>query len=333
MITLCNGARTLLVVWVLLLSASLSADPKVIPANTLYTPVFGANQAVFLNADGPYTLPVGQRTHDVVLGPNLDLLYSAQMKPMDDNALEVISLSSGEVVARIPMGKMAMHLEFGPDNRTLYVAAGKQIALVDTAERKVLRRYPAEQAVAVSVGANNAFLSDFAGQQIAVINTGNHELEAPIKLDRRPLHSALSPDGQYIYVAALGSNWFSHYILRDNGLVVVDLKTREEAAFVPMGIDAVDVAVAPNGRVYATNTENDRVVAIQPGTWETLWTSSVPQARSIAVNPVDGGVYIAVKGQNRIHVLDPEDGSERKVFEVPGEAQRLRFTPRRVDIP
>lgn len=321
---------------VLVLATALAASAATIPQNTLYVSLFGTNQDVFIDpSDGHvlYTIPIGQRPHDAVLSPDETRLYSVQMKQMADNRMLVTDVATGKVVARIPVGHMAMHLEFGPADKFLYVAAGVHIVLVNTDSHKVIESFPADMAVAVSVNSRVALVSDFKGHRITVINTTTHKLEPPIKLDGRPLHSALSPDSRYLYVATLGNNWFSHYLLHDNGVTIIDLDKRQTVGFIKLGSDADDVAVSKSGRVFATDTKDNLVAAIDLRTRKIVWKSHVPHARSIAVDPADGTVYVASQGTHNLYAIDPGHGTIRTTIAVPGEPQRIRFTALPIQLP
>lgn len=320
-----------------LTAASLaSAAPLTIPKNTPYVSLFGSNRDVFLDPRTGhvlYALPVGQNPHDAVLGPHDHRLYSVQMKRMSDNRLLVSDLQSRKTMAGIPIGHMAMHLDFGPAGKILYVAGGNHIVLVNAATRKTIASFPAKMAVAVSVGAHAAFVSDFKGHRIAVINTATHKPEPSIELDGRPLHSVLSSDGRYLYVAVLGGNWFTHFVLHDNGVAFVDVDKRRVVGFVKLGADADDVAVGKHGTVFATDTKDNRVAAIDPRTRKIIWKSQVPHARSIAVDPAEGTVYVASQGTHDLYLLDPANGQVRKKMVLPGQPQRIRFTQRPIRIP
>lgn len=91
------------------------------------------------------------------------------------------------------------------------------------------------------------------------------------------------------------------------------------------GSDADDVAVNKSGTVFATDTKNSLVVAIAPRTRKIVWKSRVPHARSIAVDPAGGAVYVASQGTHDLYVLNPGDGKIMKIITVPGQPQRIRF--------
>lgn len=193
-------------------------------------------------------------------------------------------------------------LAMGPDRRTLFVAlsVNNSVAAVDIASRRVVYQ--------IRVG-----VAPFAilrvGGQLFVSNLGG----------ARPKASDASSDsgGTLVKVdAATG--------IADSGTVsVINVGRRRVVKEIAVGLHPEMMELSQDGRqIYVANANADSISVVDLGSDSVVDTIRLSSDRdfgaapaALAVSPVDGNLYVAEGGRNRVEIIDKR--TYRSVGEIP----------------
>jgi YVTN family beta-propeller protein len=118
---------------------------------------------------------------------------------------------------------------------------------------------------------------------VSVIDTATNTVVATVVVGNNPDAVAITPDGDFAYVANFGSNTVS----------VIDTATNTVAATVPVGLGPDAVAITPNGAdAYVANLDSNNVSVID--------TAATPGVTAVSPNqgPTAGGTSVTVTGTN-----------------------------------
>jgi YVTN family beta-propeller protein len=134
-----------------------------------------------------------------------------------------------------------------------------------------------------------------------------------------PLEMALSPDGQRIFVVCEGTD----------EVRVVDTKSAQVVAQVPVGHQPRGIVLSPDGRlVYVTNSWSDTVSVIDAAALkviQTLTTGAEPTG--IVTGRTGQTLYVANRLSNDISVIDLKTGQETKRLLAGRGASYLELSP------
>ncbi len=298
--------------------------------------------------------------------------------------ISVIDPSSRTVMATIPVGKRPRGITASPDGKTVYVAlsgtpisgppaldaqgnpilhkggddddadskadkAADGIAVVDLAERKVLRKISAgsdPEQFALSKDGTRLYISneDVATATVLNIATGKREHIIPVR--REPEGVRTSPDGKFFYVTcesdgeifavnAMTGDVISHFnvggrprsadFLPDGSRAFIPSESAGQLHLIdavnhrplktialPKGSRPMCVKVAPDGKkVYVSTGRAGTVCVLDSATAEVLGTIPVGKRPwGIAISPDGRFLYSANGPSDDVSIVDLSAGKE-----------------------
>ncbi len=121
---------------------------------------------------------------------------------------------------------------------------------------------------------------------------------------KTPLHLAVTPDGDELWVACEAGN----------SVIVVDLATREVVAEIPTGGQANDVTFDPAGQsAYVSNRLDDTVTVVDVATHRARTTFPVgDEPHGVLFDQEGENLYVLNTAADSISVIDPETLAERR---------------------
>lgn len=141
---------------------------------------------------------------------------------------------------------------------------------------------------------NRVFVTNERSNTVSVINGETLELEAEIKVGKRPRGIGLSPDRSELYIA-LGE---------EDAIEVIDPKTLKVTRRFDSGSDPETFAVHPNGNLYISNEDAGLASAFNPKTGEKVMEIQVGlEPEGVAISPDGKKVMVTSESSNMLHVI------------------------------
>ena len=197
------------------------------------------------------------------------------------------SVAEPRVVATVPVGESPGFVVVSPDGRRAMVAnqAAGMITVLDTATNKVTATIPVPagppQYLAFSPTGERVYVSIWDQARtvaaVGVLDTATNTIVATIPVRTRPYLSAVTPDGQRLYVPNHDSGTISVIDTVTNA-VTTEIKVAPNPHWVEMSRDG--------SRAYAANHESNLISVIDTGDNSILAEVPVQTSpHSVAVHP------------------------------------------------
>jgi YVTN family beta-propeller protein len=197
--------------------------------------------------------------------PHRPTLYVSNERGGDVVALDA---QSGEILARIPVGKRPRGLRVSPDGKHLYVAlSGSPIAgpgvdesklpppdkradgigVVDLATHRLLKIFPSgsdPETFDISADGKTLYIANEDVMRLSALDLDTGTLKGGAKIGVEPEGVTLSPDGRHVYVACEGTS----------NVFVIDRTTLTEAGRITTQPRPRNVAFSRDGKLgFVTN--------------------------------------------------------------------------------
>jgi YVTN family beta-propeller protein len=230
----------------------------------------------------------------------------------------VIDTADNTVSATISVGSAPWGVAFTPDGRQAYVAnywsnenaPVGNVSVIDTANNTVsatipVGRFPED--VAVTPDGRHAYIVNWASGNVSVIDTASNTVSTTISVGTGsfPRKVAVSPDGRHAYITH-DSPYSASTNKTPAKVSVIDIASNTVTTTIPLGINALGVAVSPDGRhAYITNADSSTVSVIDT-TYNTV-TTTIPVGsgpKDVAVTPDGRHAYVANIGSSTVSVID-----------------------------
>ncbi len=255
--------------------------PLNLGGNGLTGIVWNRNGTTVWSADGFGLLRSASRTKDGTFAWDPDVQL-----PGPSGAFR--SATTHELDVSVPTG-----VALSDDGKTVFVALSRNnaVAAVDTATRAIRYTVPVGAApFAVVTAGDKLYVSNMGGAQPAHTDTSADSGGTRIRVDPRT------------GIAEPGS------------VSVIDLASRRETKQIAVGAHPTAMALSRDGaQLFVTNADGDSIAVIDVATGEPSRTVALPwqagfgaSPNAIAVSPVDGNLYVAEGGDNRVMVLDSQ---------------------------
>ncbi len=251
------------------------------------------------------TVRVGSDPRGVAITPDGAFAYAANWSA---NTVSVIETATKRVVGKVRVSSDPRGVAVTPDGAFVYVASDS-VSVIGTAGNAIVATIrvgsPTEE-VAISPDGAFVYVTDFFGSctpgtwfgrcGVSVIETATNSVIDTIRVGRRPLGVAFTPDGAFAYVANRGSNTVS----------VISTQSRSVVGRVHVGSYPSGVAVTPDGsHVYVTDQFADSVTVIETATNRVLSTVAVGMSPiDVAITPNGAFAYVANSGSNDLSVIE-----------------------------
>jgi YVTN family beta-propeller protein len=227
------------------------------------------------------------------VSPLPDLLLVADKS---DNTVRIVDARTGDVRAKIPVGKGAHEL----------VVASREIEIL---------------ADGLTAAVSNTGSPEEPGRSVTLVDIDRGALLGTIDLEKgtQPHGLEALPDGRLL-VTAEGTR----------ELLVVDPKMRWVVTRIPMGRDGYHLVVAtPDGsRAFVSSIRSRIVTAVNlvpPKVYRDLVTGEGPAGMD--VTPDGRQVWVANRNSSTISVLDAKDFGILATIRVPSFPSRIEITP------
>jgi YVTN family beta-propeller protein len=218
-------------------------------------------------------IPVGQEPAHVITDAQGGTAY---VTSAEQNAVDIIDLAKGRVVARIATAKMPHGLRASPDGREIYVAGtgGDAVSVLDPIGRKELARVAVGRApvqVAFLPAGDRVYVSLRDDNAVAVIDTRTRRVQSTVPVGISPIQLFATPDGRFVYVANQGTE-----AAPDNTVSIIDTRTDKVVKTLTTANGAHGVVVSRDGnRVFIANTFANSMSVIDTKTQQVIGTIPV----------------------------------------------------------
>lgn len=210
----------------------------------------------------------------------------------EDKAV-VMDVTSGTLLARIPVGDDPEGVRVSPNGRYVYVTseADNRVSVIDTATNRVVKQFSVGQrprSVAFSPSGTRAYVPGEADASVTIVNARtmsplktfylkSSPIFHPLVGGARPMDTLVSRSGRFLYVSTG----------RAGAVVAVNLGTDEIAHAAMTGIRPWTIALTPDGRrLWAANGPSNDVSVIDTRTLKVITT--------IACHTRPWGVAVAI---------------------------------------
>jgi PQQ-dependent catabolism-associated beta-propeller protein len=204
----------------------------------------------------------------VAISPDGKHLY---LSNEDVATASILEVSSGKLLATVPVGTEPEGVTASPDGKWIYVTAETThtISVIDAKRRKVSASINVDarpRAMVFTRNAKRAWATSELGGTVQLIDVAGHRLIERIQLGKtdKPVGLVLSPDERRLYIATG----------RGNAVVVVDTKSMRVLTTIPTGGERVwGIAITRDGRkIYAGNSLSNTIAVIDTVTLRVVKT-------------------------------------------------------------
>ncbi len=230
-----------------------------------------------------------------------------------EDRIEVLDLAAG-----VPVGEIRMSPGDGPGD--LAIAADGTLVVVNVRSRSVafvapgalseLSRVPVGDdpvALLLDRQGRRAFVTNRASASVTVIDVPNRAVLGTISTDPEPLRTALSWDGNLLYVVHRGSHYVASF--------AVPSLVPQARTFVGLGATSVRVD-ARTGLVYLSRGAERRIAVLDPLALQQVDTIDAPGEVTIMTIDDAENTLLALVPELRI-VLVVDLTSRRRLAEIP----------------
>lgn len=275
----------------------------------------GSNALAWYGQDGKMiaSVPVGEHPHEMVFSADRKLLY------VSDNGIMRIeqagkggnTISIVDVAKRQRIGVISLGENYRPHGIDIDRATGRVVVtcenpdgllLVDTAQRKVIRRFDAKgktpHMVSFGPGGKFAYVSHSGADTVGVVNLTSGEVKV-IQTGARPEGSVLSKDGRELYVTN-----------REAGSIsVIDTARNAVSATISTGKGPVRIALTPDGSTLVYALMHERKVGFaDPRTRRQTDYVLLPNNPVSCTLSHDGRLaFLSAEEQDEVYIVSVKD--------------------------
>ncbi|MFC4166431.1 YncE family protein [Teichococcus aestuarii] len=262
-----------------------------------------------------------------------------------DATIQVLDAETRAEVRRIPVLREVHHLALTPDGSTLMVgdSGANEMLMINPATGELIRREALSNPYHLGFSPDGRFLviTSLRRDQVDIYRWDGAALTLAKRLGMpdMPSHLAYSPDNRVVYVTLQGSGTVAAISLetleplwtvpvgpepagiiwhRDRLLVgimgsdhvaVLDPATQAVERTVSVGRGAHALFPSPDGStIYVTSRVDSRITLLDPASLEVVRSLKVPGGPDcISIDP-QGRLWVTLRWQGRIGVLDVETG-------------------------
>ncbi len=241
--------------------------------------------------------------------------------------VSVINVVTNTLATTITMPSDPYCICTSPDGSKVYVGCDNgttsetSIAVINTSTNTVtssmpLKSYGNPLGMIISPDGVMLYVLNSEFGTVTVVNTATNAIIAVISVGTSPHGIAISPDGSKVYV----SNQFT-----DN-LSVINTATNTVVANVTIG-SSPDIAISPNGTIYASILSPNSVSVINPITYAVIAQIPVSSDPTVLVVSPDGTrVYVAT-GTTTVSVINTSTNTVIATITAGGDAGGISISP------
>jgi len=260
-----------------------------------------------------------KRPHFVAVGKSGLVYATAELK----ESILIVDPQKKAIVGTIPTGSDKTHMfALSADEKQIFTSnvMARTMSIVDVAARQVVKQVPTEtNNQRMTISPDQKWFVTNLGQQrkVAFYNTGDGALAFAIEVEGGPFVSKFSADGKFLYVMGSGPGGGR----RGGGPGGAPAAgAPASAAPVPAPAQAAaPAAVGGNLRTWKIDVATRSVVA-------TVAENLGSGAGSLAVNPVNGRVYMSAMAHDLVSVIDPATWTVVKQIKTEDNPDGLFFS-------
>lgn len=227
---------------------------------------------------------------------------------LPDRTVDVIAIDLQKlaVVRRVRVGKGPAHsVVLTPDKRQAIVnlAGDDKLVAVDTRTGQIIRevavgKFPCD--LDRTTDGRFAYFPERDQDTVAMVDLGTFQVVKRVSMGEgaRPHMLRVSPDGRFVWVQNA----------RANTNVILDARTLEEVAVLPVGKAPVTNAFTPDGRFsYISHSADNFISVVDTQTFKEVSRIRVAEGLTVIAFRPDGKfAYVAATGVNGVGVIDVE---------------------------
>ena len=239
-------------------------------------------------------------TAAITVTPVVNGIEMAYIPNYQGGTVSVMNISTGTVVATIPVGTLPYGVSVSPDGSKVYITNSNtdDVSVINTSTNTVIATIPVgnnPKGITVSPDGLRVYVTNDVTDDVTVINTITNTVISTIPVGENPLGVALSPDGTILYV---GNR-------HDNNLSVINTTTNTLITNIYVGLMPSGIAVSPNGsKVYVAKNFADNVSVIDASSNTVIVNIPVGYSpKGVAISPDGTKVYV-VSGSGSVSVIN-----------------------------
>jgi YVTN family beta-propeller protein/VCBS repeat-containing protein len=228
-----------------------------------------------------------------------------------DKTVSVIDTSTGAVVAtiKVPYSPTAVVVNPGANQYSAYVAMTTGVAVIDTANNKVvdlntgtatidvIKVGSSPSAIAINSTGTRLYVSNGGSSTVSVINTATNTEITKVTVGSQPSGLAVSSDDSRVYALSLYSDKVTVIRTSDNRVI----------GSAAVGDSPRGIVLSPNGQVaYVTNYNSGTVTVLNtvettPAFVKTITVGTQPEGIAISK---DGALVYVANGRDTVSAID-----------------------------
>jgi YVTN family beta-propeller protein len=220
------------------------------------------------------------------------------------NAVQVVNLDTGDILAAIPVGAIPVDIDASPDSQYLYVSnrGTNDVSVISPAQNAVVATITvgsAPEGIALSPDGATLYVANTYGNSLSVVDTASRSVRATIGVGHFPGHIAVAPNpsGNPIYVTCRS----------DDTVAVVDTSSLTVTRTIAAGHTPWSISLRPGGDLaYVSNINAGTVSVIAT---DPLYSSGGVLGRL----KVGNGAWSVLRnpewGTHTLYVTNSDDGT------------------------
>jgi len=229
------------------------------------------------------------------------------------HALFIFNIDDYSLTKIIRVKDEPVEMDFSQGGKYAWVSLynSSEVLVVDTELGQVIREVPAGQVpkeVQVSPDDNWVYVSNWDSNTITVIDAHTYEIVKTIPVYGTPRGIVFSPDGGRAYICIMGGNTLTKVNVAAGHIIVNQIPCGENPRHAVMTKDGSTIYVSNN--IPGTVTRIDRASENITGVATVGY-----QARTIALTPDEGYLFVCVYGEENIACVDA--ATMQMLFKVP----------------
>ncbi len=266
---------------------------------------------------------VGSHPHEILRSPDKKLLYVTDngILWMTDpgqggNTISIVDVAKRQRIGVIELGayRRPHGMDLDPKTGRMVVTIENPygLLLIDTAQRKVLRKYDvkgdAPHMVVLGPGAKFAYVANSASHTIAVVNLDSGAVKL-IPTGERPQGGMLTPDGKRVYMTNSDGN----------SITVIDTASNEKTRTIATGKGPGRICQTPDGRTLVYNLQAGEGVGFADvATLREVKTIPLPGKPLSLTMSADGRfAWAGLQDSDKIAVISVPERKLLRVFDTP----------------
>lgn len=254
------------------------------------------------------TIGVGNRPESISITPDGNFVYVSNF---DSKNIHVISTLSNTITDTISLFGKPRKMTITPDGRFAYISNDGEkhglwphIEVIDLLSNTISRVFkfgdlntdiykaydiafsPDGKSFIVTNADPNATKYPATYNQVTFLETARNRVRSSIEVGSNPISVAYTPDGKFVYVVNVASNFIS----------VIDVESKNVIAEIPMKNQPYDIAITPDGKYgYVVNLFEKNILIIDIAT--NIVISAIPcdAPNSIVISPSPNSITKSIK--------------------------------------